>query len=172
MFSGLELLHLRAPRLAPQTSAREETQTQGSFLSWPGRAPGRGSRAHRLALPSRRTLHVPATPPALLFSGNPGRSRSAPQASCPALTTPRAMGPDSPAQQHHHQTLSIPAGMFARGPHRGAWPLTEPLLWPPGVLRGQAAQGLTGVGTLLHFPPCPLGPRPPCREGSCPSTLP
>ena len=165
MFPGLELLHLRAPRLTPQTSAREEARTQGGVLSW------RGSRAHRLAPPSRLTLHARATPPALLFSGTrPGLS--APPASCPALTPPRAVGPDPPAQQHRHQMLSIPAGVFARGPHRGAWPLTEPLLWPPGVLRGQAAQGLTGVGTLPHFPPCPLGPRPPCREGSRPSTLP
>lgn len=118
---------------------------------------------------------LPCMPPphtsALLFSGTRG-GLSAPPASCPALTAPRAVGPDPPAQQHRHQMLSIPAGVFARGPHLGAWPLTEPLLWPPGVLRGQAAQGLTGVGTLPHFPPCPLGPRPPCREGSHPSTLP
>ena len=64
-----------------QTSAREEAQVSGG-------TPGQGSRARRLALPSRRTLHAPATPSALQFSGNPGRSRSAPQASCPALTPP------------------------------------------------------------------------------------
>lgn len=130
-----------------------------------GGTPGQGSRARRLALPSRRTLHAPATPSALQFSGNPGRSRSAPQASCPALTPPQAVSPDPSAQQHHHQTQSILAGVFPRGPRRGAWPLTEPLLWPPGVLRGQAAQGLSRVGTLLP----PWDPTHPAGRGAAPA---